>query len=282
MAKDYKKKTIDRAIFMAEYTQFMIKNPRYSEAAVPQAMYLLEKMQSDARITDLRWIAYMFATLAWETTSPSTITYQKKNKKGVMVTLKQKKWLFTMAPVEEVGHGKGRKYHDSVKVKRMPNGTAQITERDGDQFLVQANGKFTAKAKKAVMGSQDGMKAHKLYEQDDGDEQAYFGRGYVQLTWWSNYAAGGVSIGRGLDLLFDPELVKQPEVAYALMSHGMITGSGFANGRRLENYFTDKKTDYKAARAMVNGSDCADKIAELAESFEAILLKATEQKAGAQ
>ncbi|MFZ2268143.1 MAG: hypothetical protein WAV95_11265 [Azonexus sp.] len=281
MANDYKKKTFDRPIFMAEYTKFMVKNPRYNANAIPQVMYLLEKMQSDARITDLRWIAYMLATVAWETTSPLTFTYEKKDKKGKVVTLKQKKWLFTMAPVEEVGHGKGRKYHDPVKVQRLPNGTAQITERDGDQFLVKANGKCSAITKKATMGSKDGMAAHKRYEQDTGVEQCYFGRGYVQLTWWSNYAEGGASIGRGLDLLFDPELVKQPEVAYALMAQGMITGSGFANGRRLERYFSEKKSDYKGARAMVNGSDCADKIAELAECFEKILLQASVQEVSA-
>lgn len=278
MAINYKAKNYDRAIFMAEYNRFMIKNPRYSEAAMPQVMYLLEKMRSDPRITDLRWIAYMLATVAWETTSPTSITYEKKDKKGKLVTRTQKKWLFTMAPVDEVGHGKGRKYHEPVKVKRLQDGSAQITERDGDQFTVDIKGKMKPVTKKAVMGSKDGAPAHKRYEQDDGVEHAYFGRGYVQLTWWSNYAAASISIDRGLDLLFDPELVKNPEVAYALMSHSMITGAGFANGRKLENYFTDKKTDYKAARAMVNGSDCADKIAELATSFEAILLKSSGQE----
>ncbi|MDP1097891.1 glycoside hydrolase family 19 protein, partial [Klebsiella quasipneumoniae] len=82
------------------------------------------------------------------------------------------------------------------------------------------------------MGTKDGGAAVKAYETDDGAEQAFYGRGYVQLTWWSNYAAAGVAVGRGMGLLLDPELVKTPEVAYALMSHGMRTGEGFANGRR--------------------------------------------------
>lgn len=99
-------------------------------------------------------------------------------------------------------------------------------------------------------------------------------QGYVQLTWWSNYAQAGIAIGRGLDLLLDPELVKTPAIAYALMSHGMRTGKGFANGRRFTNYFTTVHTDYAGARQMVNGHDHAADIAALALRFESVLLKA--------
>jgi predicted chitinase len=63
------------------------------------------------------------------------------------------------------------------------------------------------------MGTKDGGAAAKTYDQDDGIEHAYYGRGYVQLTWWSNYAQAGIAIGLGLDLLLDPELVKTPAIA---------------------------------------------------------------------
>lgn len=93
-----------------------------------------------------------------------------------------------------------------------------------------------------------------------------FGRGYVQLTWWSNYVDAGVALKRGLDLLFDPLLAKDPQVAYDVMAHGMITGGGFANGRKLSDYIHGIKKDYVNARRMVNAGDAASyqPIAEIA------------------
>ena len=83
-----------------------------------------------------------------------------------------------------------------------------------------------------------------------------------------------MELGKGLDLLFAPELVKQPETAYVLMSHGMRTGQGFVNGRTFAQYFASDQTNYTGARAMVNGSDHADAIADIAVDFEAVLLVA--------
>jgi hypothetical protein len=182
-------------------------------------------------------------------------------------------WKMTMSPVDEFGFGKGRSYHMPVKVKRLPDGTARVTENDGDQFTVGVNGKSVAITKHARMGAPDGAAAAKTFTDDDGIPASYYGRGYVQLTWWANYAAAGVAVGRGLELLFNPELVKDPPVAYSLMSHAMRTGDGFANGHRFVNFFSVSKTDYKNARTMVNGHDHADEIAAYAKTFETVLMK---------
>jgi hypothetical protein len=91
------------------------------------------------------------------------------------------------------------------------------------------------------------------------------------VTWWSNYAAAGVSIRRGLDLLRDPDLVKDPAVAYKIMSIGMRTGDIFANGHSFSDYFDDATTDYKGARHMVNGRDHDKDIAGIAQKFEKVL-----------
>jgi hypothetical protein len=224
----------------------------------------------------------MLATVAWETTLPATVERPAFNKKGKPlidktgkpVMLKHRQWLMTMAPVDEIGRGKGRRYHEPVKVKKLDDGSVRITEQDGDQFKITAGGAVCAMTRHAVMGTVDGGRAAQAYDQDDGTELAYYGRGYVQLTWWSNYAKSGVAIGRGLDLLFDPELVKTPEIAYALMVHGMESGSGFANGHRFSDYFSAQRSDYVGARKMVNGNDHAADIAALARTFEAILLEA--------
>jgi hypothetical protein len=241
---------------------------------------LLGHIERDPGIHDVRQAAYMLATVMWETTSPVTVREQARNhkgqalhdKKGRPVMVSRRKWVVTMEPVAEVGRGKGRRYHLPVKVKQLPDGSVRITEQDGDQFRIVPGGAITGTSAHALMGSKDGGQVSKAYDADDGVEQAYFGRGYVQLTWWSNYAASGIAIGRGLELLHDPELVRTSEVAYALMSHGMRTGQGFANGHKFSDYFTGQQTRYREARQMVNGTDHAQDIAALAQSFEAVLL----------
>lgn len=272
----------DHQAFVREFVAQFGRSAPYNAAATPDMLVLLDLIERDPGITDVRQAAYMLATVMWETTSPTKVTQVARNRKGqplldknkqpVMVS--QRKWLITMAPVSEIGQGKGRRYHEPVKVKPQPDGSARITEQDGDQFTVSAAGVMRPVTKQARMGSVSGSPVSKVYEDDDGTEQAYYGRGYVQLTWWSNYAAAGVALGRGLELLLDPEQVKSPAVAYALMSHGMRTGQGFANGHKFSHYFVADQTRYVEARQMVNGSDHASDIAALATKFEAILLAA--------
>ncbi|CAN7241008.1 glycoside hydrolase family 19 protein [Bosea sp. LjRoot237] len=278
--------TYDERIFEQEFRDRFGKKPRYNANAIPDLLVLLRLISRDTSITDVRWAAYMLATVAWETTSPVTQFVQAKNKKGKplvdkagkAVMLKRRAWLMTMAPVDEVGHGKGRKYHEPVKVAKLADGSVRITEQDGDQFKVTAAGAISKLTKGAKMGTVDGGAADRAYNDDTGTELAYFGRGYVQLTWWSNYATTGAAIGQGLNLLLDPELVKTPAIAYAVMSHGMLTGDGFANGRKFSTYFSGKSRNYVGARAMVNGSDHAKDIAAIAEVFEAVLLAAGPQR----
>lgn len=243
---------------------------------------LLDMIGSDKDITDLRWAAYMLATIMWETTSLHRVERPALNKqgkalhdkKGRPVMVKSRKWLISMAPVEEVGHGKGRKYHEPIKMKSLPDGTVHITEHDGDRFAVKSDGTIKPLTKGAKLGAKDGVPAAKVYEKEEGSEHVYFGRGYVQLTWWSNYAKASVAVGRGFDLLIDPELVKQPEIAYQLMSYGMRTGKIFANGHSFKDYFDSVRTDYHHARAMVNGHDHAADIAKIATKFQKILIDA--------
>ncbi len=92
----------------------------------------------------------------------------------------------------------------------------------------------------------------------------YYGRGYVQLTWENNYRMYGGILG--LDLIGDPDLAMQPDVALFVLGHGMKTGT--FTGRTLEQFVNRKSTDFVNARKVINGLDKADEIAEIAEHYQ--------------
>jgi hypothetical protein len=97
--------------------------------------------------------------------------------------------------------------------------------------------------------------------------ETFYGRGYVQLTWANGYKAMGIALK--IDLYNNPDLAMQPDIAYAIMSRGMTRGS--FTGVGLPHYINDKQCDYRLARKIINGLDCADKIAAYAVEFEDIL-----------
>jgi hypothetical protein len=152
-----------------------------------------------------------------------------------------------------------------------------VTEQDGDCFKVGLDGKFRALTKKATTGSAPDVTTSKSYQDAAGNELAYYGRGYCQLTWWYNYASAGVLLDRGMELLLDPEKALDPATAYALMSLCMRTGKGFANGHKFTDYFSGFDRNYVDARSMVNGTDHAKDIAKIAELFEEVLHEARER-----
>lgn len=165
-----------------------------------------------AHITDLRWIAYMLATVYHECAA-------------------------TMKPISEYGKGKGQRYGQKQKNSKV-------------MYVVP--------------------------------DQLYYGRGYVMLTWYENYQLMGRLLG--IDLLNNPELAKDPEIAAKIMIEGMTKGSssfGDFTGKCLEMYFNDEKTDWIWARSIINGKrkgetlpDCAELIAGYAKTFYSGLQKA--------
>ena len=234
---------------------------------------LVKFIENDARVSDVRWMAYLLATAYWETSHivhKQVTQIDKKTKKEITRDIKV--WR-NLSPVEETGHGAGRNYFLPVKIKRLDNGTARVTEHDGDQWTIGTDGVAKKVNKGALMGAKASGKESKVYADAEGVALEYYGRGFVQLTWWQNYASTGVAIGEGLNLLFEPGRALVPAVAYAVMARGMITGEGFANGHKLSSYFHGAHTNYFDARAMVNGSDHAADIAKIAGKFEAMLLK---------
>lgn len=85
----------------------------------------------------------------------------------------------------------------------------------------------------------------------------YYGRGYVQLTWEYNYRFYGDLLG--IDLLGNPDLAMNPEIACFVLVHGFRTGS--FTGKKITDYINATKVDMVGARRCINGKDKAQKIA---------------------
>jgi putative chitinase len=109
-----------------------------------------------------------------------------------------------------------------------------------------------------------------------GDGVKYCGRGYVQLTWKGNYMtmtrllkAAGINV----DLVTEPDLAMRPDVAAFILFEGMTRGT--FTGKKLSDYFNKDKTDWLNARRIINGTDKAAQIADIAKSFYADLVLAT-------
>lgn len=98
----------------------------------------------------------------------------------------------------------------------------------------------------------------------------YYGRGYVQLTWYENYEKAGKQLG--IDLLRQPELALVPFNASEIMIYGML--GGWFTGKKLSDYITHTTANYLNARRIINGLDKAGKIATEAICFETALRRA--------
>lgn len=107
-------------------------------------------------------------------------------------------------------------------------------------------------------------------EPDSTTGHTYYGRGYVQLTWKENYLTQGRLLG--IDLCHYPEEALKPPVAYEIMSQGMRLG--MFTGAGLHRFIHAAACDYRNARKIINGLDCADRIARFAVAFESILKNA--------
>lgn len=94
-------------------------------------------------------------------------------------------------------------------------------------------------------------------------DKLYYGRGYVQLTWIDNYRYLGKLTGQ--DLVNHPELALDPAIAARIMMVGMTKGA--FTGVKLDTYFNTAREDWENARRIINGIDCAEKIAGYGKIF---------------
>lgn len=123
--------------------------------------------------------------------------------------------------------------------------------------------------------------ARRMGNTEPGDGIRYCGRGYVQLTWKINYQRASRLVG--VDLVANPDLAMDPDIAARIMFEGMteieivfedktsLDPGWTFTGRCLEDYFNDAAEDWTGARKIINGTDHAWLIAETALDFYAAL-----------
>lgn len=140
----------------------------------------------------------------------------------------------TMQPIEERGKGKGRDY-----------GTWRVNSK---------NQKYCPK-----------MRGGDVYTFDECPH-LFYGRGFVQLTWYDNYLRAGKELGQ--DFINNPDWVMQPDFSAKILVCGMM--KGWFTGKRLSDVVNERMTDFVNARRVVNGTDKA----ELISSYARIFLKA--------
>ena len=95
-----------------------------------------------------------------------------------------------------------------------------------------------------------------------GDGKRFMGRGYVQITGRANYHRASTIVGR--DLVANPDLTMDPDIAAKIIVHGMV--HGWFTGRKMSDF-----DSYVNMRRVVNGTDRAELIAGHADKFEAAL-----------
>ncbi|MBK7380728.1 MAG: hypothetical protein IPJ03_17360 [Ignavibacteriales bacterium] len=101
----------------------------------------------------------------------------------------------------------------------------------------------------------------------------YIGRGYIQLSWKSNYEKFGGALN--IDLVGNPKLANEPETAWKILEMGMTDNFGvqdpdFTN-YTLEDFFKryQQFQDFYRARKIINPKDydSYEPIAQMAEGF---------------
>jgi putative chitinase len=130
----------------------------------------------------------------------------------------------TMQPIEEWGKGRDRPYGKRLKMTKDKSGN-RIPYTDTNEL--------------------------------------FYGRGFVQLTWYENYDKAGRKLGK--DFLHNASGVLELGNATKIMFLGMT--EGWFTGAKLSRFFNPSTEDWKNARKIINGTDKWDLIKDYALKY---------------
>jgi len=134
----------------------------------------------------------------------------------------------TMQPIEEWGKGKGRPYASRLKMAKDKN------------------------------------KNHIPYTDTT---EIFYGRGFVQLTWYENYAKASQKLNQ--DFIHNAAGVMEMSNATKIMCLGMT--EGWFTGAKLASFFNSTTEDWKNARKIINGLDKWDLIKDYSLRYYAAI-----------
>ena len=159
-------------------------------------------------------------------------------------------------PIAYTAYALATAYHETAGTMKP------IKEAGGDEYLrrnYDVTGRDPARAK-----------AHGNIHPGDGVR--YAGKGYVMLTWFANYQRAGQELRE--ELTANPNLAMRPDIAAKIMRCGME--EGWFTGRRLSQCLPAtgkaRRDQFVKARAIINGTDRAEKIADEAMDFQDALV----------
>ena len=110
--------------------------------------------------------------------------------------------------------------------------------------LSEFKSKFNTAPGGAPFGLYDNRKD--LGNQGPPDGASFKGRGYIQLTGRANYKEHGAAIGLGNQLVTNPDLANQPDIAAKLLA-------SFLKSKEAKIRNALRQNDLKTARKLVNG-----------------------------
>lgn len=109
--------------------------------------------------------------------------------------------------------------------------------------------------------------SNRSYGFEETNGHVFYGRGFVQLTWKSNYYKMGLLLG--IDLVNNPDRALDKNYAASILVIGMM--KGIFTGKKLSDYIGPASIDFYKARKTVNGLDKAALIESYANQIIAIL-----------
>ena len=168
-------------------------------------------------------------------------------------------------PIAYVAYALATAWHETAHTMQP------IKEYGGNAYFFRM---YDIKGGRPTLARQNGN----LYE---GDGIKFPGRGYVQLTWRSNYARANTKLHQlgvlktGESLVDNPDLAMRHDVAAAILRWGM--SEGWFTSKRFSHYLpavgVADKTAFRKARAIINGVDRAALIADYAIGFQEALIE---------